>query len=426
MTDLDPTDLDPTDLDLTDPTVLLRADVLADPKPLYLKLRRDAPVWQLPGQDTYLVSDPKLVRDAVRRTEDFSSNLVSLLHDDGTGHPVAFAMAPFRDPINTLSTADPPDHTAHRSLLQPALSPGALAALEPTVSEIVAEQFAPLLTRHGGDFVAAFSEVVPARTICTIIGIPDVEAPRVIELVAGTGALLDGTTDPDGMNTAMGYAGQLYSFVSDHLTTALALAPDQRTGLFAVLGKGITNGIFSQNDVCSVLLTLVSAGSDTTASLLATTTERLARNPELQDHLRNHPDEIPDAIEAILRDDGPFQFHYRYAPHDTVIGDVAIPAHSRVMVMWAAANLPDPALDPDPDPATEVDTGARQQPHFAFGRGIHFCIGALVARMEARLGIEHLLATTSSITLDPDHPPTRRPSIFMRRHRSLHIEVAPS
>ena len=414
------TDLEQTDLDLTDPALLLRPDVLDDPKPLYAQLRREAPVWQLPGQDTFLVSDPKLVRDTVRRTEDFSSNLVSLLHNDGTGQPVAFPMAPFRDPINTLSTADPPDHTAHRSLLQPALSPGALAELEPKVREIVAEQFALLLNGRGGDVVAAFSDVVPARTICTIIGIPEVEAPRVIELVAGTGALLDGTTDTDGMRTAMGYAAQMYGFVSDHLTTALALAPDQRTGLFAVLGEGITNGIFSENDVCSVLLTLVSAGSDTTASLLATTTERLARNPELQDRLRSHPEEIPGALEAILREDGPFQFHYRYAPHDTALGGVAIPAHSRVMVMWAAANLP------DPDSATEIDTDARQQPHFAFGRGIHYCIGAPVARMEALLGIEHLLATTSSVTLDPEHPPTRRPSIFMRRHRSLHIQVEAS
>ena len=275
-------------------------------------------------------------------------------------------MSPFRDPINTLSTADPPDHTAHRSLLQPALSPGALAELEPKVRTIVAEQFAPLLAAGGGDFVAAFSEVVPARTICAIIGIPEVEAPRVIELVAGTGALLDGTTDPDGMNTAMGYAAQLYRFVPGHLATALALAPDQRTGLFAVLGDGITDGIFSQNDVCSVLLTLVSAGSDTTASLLAAATERLARNPELQDRLRSHPDQIPDVIEAVLRADGPFQFHYRYAPHDTVIGGVAVPAHSRVMVMWAAANLPDPTPDPsarcrrgEPSPAAPLRVRAR-------------------------------------------------------------------
>lgn len=411
-----------TDLDLTDPALLLRADVLDDPKPLYAQLRREAPVWQLPGQDTFLVSDPKLVRDAVRRTEDFSSNLVSLLHNDGAGRPVAYVMAPFRDPINTLSTADPPDHTTHRSLLQPALSPGALAALEPRVREIVAEQLAPLLAARGGDFVAAVSEVVPARTICTIIGIPETEASRVIELVAGTGALLDGITDPDGMHTAMGYAAQLYRFVSEQLTTALARPVEHRTGLLAVLGEGITNGTLTEDDVCSVLLTLVSAGSDTTASLLATATERLARDRELQARLRANPDQIPDAIEAILRDDGPFQFHYRYAPHDTVLGDVTIPAHSRVMVMWAAANLPDPDSHADPD----TETGARQQPHFAFGRGIHFCLGAPIARMEGRLGIEQLLAATTSITLDPANPPTRRPSIFMRRHRSLHIEVEPA
>ncbi len=126
-------------------TLLLRDDVLEDPRPLYAELRREAPVWQLPGQDTFVVSDPTLVRDAVRRTEDFSSNLVSLLHNDGTGRPTPYEMAPFRDPINVLSTADPPDHTAHRNLLQPALSPGALAELEPKVREIVAEQFAPIL-----------------------------------------------------------------------------------------------------------------------------------------------------------------------------------------------------------------------------------------------------------------------------------------
>lgn len=408
-----------TAFDLSDPGLLLRPDVLDDPRPLYAALRRDAPVWQLPGQDTFLVSDPKLVRDAVRRTQDFSSNLVSLLHDDGTGCPVAYGMSPFRDPINTLSTADPPDHTAHRALLQPALSPASLASLEAKVRAIVAEQLAPLLAARGGDFVSAFSEVVPARTICAIIGIPEDTAPRIIELVAGTGALLDGTTDHDGMQVAMGFAAEMYVFVAEHLARSLALPEAQRSGLLAVLGEGIANGTFTESDVCSVLLTLVSAGSDTTASLLAATTERLARDPELQRLLREHPEQIPDAIEDVLRADGPFQFHYRYAPHDTELGGVAIPAHSRVLVMWAAANLP----DGDVEPAAQV--GDRQQPHFAFGRGIHFCIGAPVARMEARLGIEHLLATTSSIALDPANPPTRRPSIFLRRHRSLHLVIEP-
>ena len=188
------------------------------------------------------------MRDAVRRPEDFSSNLVSLLHNDGTGCPAAYDMAPFRDPINVLSTADPPDHTAHRNLLQPALSPGALAELEPKVREIVAEQFAPILAAGGGDLVSTFSEVVPARTICTIIGIPESEAPRVIDLVAGTGALLDGITDGDGMQAAMGCAAEMYGFVSEHLASALAQPVGQRTGLFAVLGDGIANGTFTEDD----------------------------------------------------------------------------------------------------------------------------------------------------------------------------------
>jgi cytochrome P450 len=404
-------------IDLDDPGVLLRADVLDDPVAFYETLRREAPVWRIPGQDTYLVSSPSLVREVVRRTDDFSSNLVSLVHDDGSGRPVPFAMAPFRDPINVLSTADPPDHTAHRALLQPALSPAALAALEPKVHAIVEEQFAAMLVRGGGDLVANFSEVVPARTICTIIGIPEAETPTIIDLVAGTGALLDGVTDPDGMVSAMRRAGDLYAFVSDQLRRALERSPDERTGLLAVLGAGIADGTFTVNDVHSVLMTLVSAGSDTTASLLATATERLARDQELQARLRRDPSGLPDAIDDILRSDGPFQFHYRFVPHDTVLGDVAIPANSRVMVMWAAANLPEPGAPV---------VGDRPPPHFAFGRGIHFCIGAPVARLEARIGLEHMLATTAAIRLDADRPPTRRPSIFMRRHRTLDLEIDPA
>jgi cytochrome P450 len=193
--------------------------------------------------------------------------------------------------------------------------------------------------------------------------------------------------------------------------------PGERSGLLAVLGEGISNGTFTVNDVHSVLLTLVSAGSDTTASLLATATERLARDQDLQSALRREPTRLPDAIDDILRDAGPFQFHYRYVPRDTVLGDVAIPAHSRVMVMWAAANLSE---------SDASNTDGRTPPHFAFGRGIHFCIGAPVARLEARIALEHMLSTTSVIRLDPERPPTRRPSIFMRRHRTLDLAIDPA
>src|SRR5262245_26295444 len=125
------------DFPLDDPSLLLRDDVVADPRPLYDVLRRRAPVWRLPGQHSYLVSDPALIREAVGRTAEFSPNLVSLLHRDAGGGLVAFPMGALGDSIHVLATADPPIHTRHRKLLQPHLSATAVARLEPTLRAVV-------------------------------------------------------------------------------------------------------------------------------------------------------------------------------------------------------------------------------------------------------------------------------------------------
>jgi cytochrome P450 len=409
------------DVDLTDPRVFLRADVLDDPRAFHDTLRQEAPVWRIPDQDSFVVSDPELIREAVTRPEDFSSNLVSLLQNDGTGCPVPRAMAPYRDPIHVLATADPPLHTRHRKLLQPHLSPAMVTGLEPTARRVVDEHLDPLLAAGCVDFVAGFSDRVPARMICEVVGLPPADVPRILEVVAGSGALLDGVTDEDGMGPAVTSAIELGVYVHTRLHEALARPEEERSGLIAVFGHAIEAGTVTADEVRDMLIILVSAGSETTASLLATAAASLARDPELQDRLRRDPAQIPDAIETFLRDDGPFQFHYRYAPHDTSLGGVTIPAHSRVLLMWAAANRPAPG---DERTLTVGDEGPAT--HFAFGRGLHFCIGAPVARLEARVALEQLLARTSAILLDPEHPPTRRPSIFIRRHASLPVVLVAS
>lgn len=412
--DRDPAVLDVSDL--ADPGVLLRDEVVADPRALYDLLRREAPVWQIPGQDTFLVSDPVLIREAVGRPDDFSSNLVSLLRSDEQRCPVPFDLLPFRDPMHVLSTADPPLHTHHRRLLQKHLSPAAVAALAPAVEDIVDEQLTPLLGAGPVDVVASFTDPVPARTVCALIGISDEHLPRILDVVGRTGALLDGVTDADGVDRAMRAAFELTVFVHEALDAALARPPEERTGLLAVFADDIAAGEVTEDEVKNMLLVFVSAGSETTASLLATATEALARDADLQARLRAEPQGIADFLEDTLRTSGPFQFHYRYAPADTTLGGVAIPAGSRVLMMWAAANRPAPGGPADgPLP-----------PHYAFGKGMHFCIGAPIARMEARLALEHLLARTSSIELVADDPPTRRPSIFIRRHARLPVVLTPA
>ena len=411
------------ELDLGDPRVLLRDDVLDDPRPLYDILRSDAPVWQLPGQDTFLVSDPALIREAVRRPADFSSNLVSILHDDGAGCPVPYAMPGFGDPVHVLSTADPPLHTRHRKLLQSHLSPATVAALEPAVTRIVAEHLDPMVEAGHVDVVASFGDLVPARTVCELIGLPPGDAPWIVTTVSTLGTLLDGVTDEDGMGPAVHAVIDLFTYLQGQLDAALAAPAQERSGLLAVFAQGIAAGTVDAGEARDMLLVLVSAGSETTASLLATAVETLARDPGLQDRLRRDPAGIPAAVEDILRADGPFQFHYRATPHDTTLGGTDIPANSRVLLLWAAANRPAPdGSDDAPDPSE--DRGPA--PHFAFGKGLHFCIGAPVARLEARIALEQLLARTSSIALDPDRPPTRRPSIFIRRHASLPVVLTPA
>ena len=417
------------ELDLGDPRVLLRDDVLDDPRPFHDQLRAEAPIWQIPGQDTYVISDPALIREVVGRPGDFSSNLVSLLHDDGTGRPVPFAMAPYRDPIHVLSTADPPLHTRHRKLLLPFLNPAAVARLERDIRDIVDELLQPLLDTRGGDAVAAFTDRVPARTICRVIGLPPEEDGRVTAFAAGTSPLLDGITDADGMQRAMTSAMELGIYVHERVEAALA-SPATRFGVLSVFGDAIEAGTITVGDACNILVVFVTAGSETTASLLATAVETLARDRARQDRLRNDPDAVPHAIEEILRADGPFQFHYRYTPAATALGGMTIPAESRVMLMWAAANRPwpgdaDSGHDADAGHGSDSGTDPDLVSHFGFGSGLHFCIGAPLARLEARVAITRLLERTSSIALDPESPPTRRPSIFIRRHASLPVVVEP-
>jgi cytochrome P450 family 144 len=155
---------------------------------------------------------------------------------------------------------------------------------------------------------------------------------------------------------------------------------------------------------------------------MATTIEMLARDQSLQDSLRQQPDLIPEALEDILRSNGPFQFHYRYTSVDAVLGGTTIPANSRVLLMWAAANRP--ARDGSVA-LTAKGQDVRGAPHYAFGRGLHFCIGAPLARLETKVVTEQILRRTSRITLDEQEEPRRRPSISLRRHVSLSVRLLP-
>jgi cytochrome P450 len=158
-----------------------------------------------------------------------------------------------------------------------------------------------------------------------------------------------------------------------------------------------------------------------TTSLLGNAARILAERPDLQEQLRRHPELVEKFVEEVLRREPPFRHHLRSARHDTTLGGVDIPADATVLLLWGAANR-DPAEYERPD---EVDL-ERLAPrhHLAFGRGIHHCVGAPLARIEARIVLTELLEHTNTITLDPNDPPRWVNSLMVRRHEHLPLRLA--
>jgi cytochrome P450 len=247
-------------------------------------------VWQVPGQDTFVVSSPALVREAVARTEDFSSNLVSIVHDGGHESLVPFDMLPYGDPTHVIATADPPTHTRQRKVLQSHLSPSAVGAHEPMISAVVEAQLAQLLRADRPDAVADFADPVPGTVICKVLALPVSDAPRLVTQVGTIGLLLDGITDTEGMGRTGEAALDLIVYAQDHLDATTALPATQRTGLLGVIADAIDSGDRRADEGASIIVLLINAGTETTASLIATTIRTLAERPDLQADLRRHPD----------------------------------------------------------------------------------------------------------------------------------------
>jgi len=146
----------------------------------------------------------------------------------------------------------------------------------------------------------------------------------------------------------------------------------------------------------------------------------LAERPGLQEHLRQNPDRIATFAEEALRIESPFRYMMRFVPRDTMLGDTSIPAGSTVLLLWGSANR-DPEEFERPD---EIDLDRRiPRRHVAFGRGIHHCVGAPLARVEARNVLTVLLERTSSISLNPGQAPSWVRSLLVRRHEQLPVRL---
>ncbi len=396
--------------------------LIDDPYPFYEKLRESAPVWQVPGSRTFYVAPWALVAEAVARPDDFSSNLTAVLIADADGLPTEFDMTPLGSAINVLATADEPEHGPARKLVAPHFTAGRLAELEQGLDSVMdtlwADGVAPACARDGRvEWMSSVGDRLPMTLVARVIGLPDADVAQIIALSYESADLLNGLLSVAEMGPLAEAAGALNAYLMAQLQKALDDPRDDLLGAYAPL---VRSGEMTAEDVVGALVILVGAGGESTAGLIGNSARMLAERPALQDQLRADPELIPRFLEEVLRLESPFKGHYRQVRHDTELGGMALSGGDLLFLLWSSANR-DP-LEYDDADELRLDRKYASS-HIAFGRGLHFCLGAPLARLEARCAIGTLLARTTSFRLDPDAPPAWQPSVFVRRHTELHLQL---
>jgi cytochrome P450 family 144 len=404
-------------MEALDGTLLLDPRVVDDPYPFYRALRTDAPVWRVPGRDVFVVSSFALVAEAASRVDDFSSNMRALLYRDGEGLPGRLAFGDVG--VDALATADPPVHKLHREVVFSELVANRMTTLEPVVQDLVAECLARTIDGRTVDFMTVVGNVIPITIVSRLIGFPDSDPDRLLAAAFDSTSLIGATLSLAELEILVGRVGEIESWISEQLA---ASGSGTRDDILTATARGVEVGALTENQACVVLHTLLSAGGESTSSLLGNAVRMLAENHELQMHLRANTELVPAFVEEALRLESPFRFLLRSVPKATSIGGVDIPEDSTVLLFWGAANRDSDVFE---NPDLVVLNRPVPRRHVAFGRGIHHCVGAPLARMEARILLTALLEQTSEISLDRWSPPEWVQSLMVRRHQSLPITVVP-
>jgi cytochrome P450 len=406
---------------------LFEPDVVEDPHGYYAQLRTLDPVHEVSGTGTYLVTRMDLIHEVVANPSVYSSRSAQFLHHRASnGAPglrgAAGTDVDLGDAGTVLATADPPDHTRQRKVVSRRLSTTAIQQMEPQFRVLVDEALDDALAAGCIEWMSELAEPLPMVMVARILGVSDDAAPRLKEQGYASVEAIGGFVSDERLDE-LGRSMMDVGPVIDAFIEECASTHHDDRSLLGVCAQAVQDGELSDEEAFALFFLLVAAGGESTTSLTGTGARVLAERPDLQDRLRRDPSLIPAFVEEACRIDPPFRGHYRRVVVDTQLGGVPIPAGSTLVLAWTAANRDADAF-PHPDDIDLERLNPRQ--HVGFGWGIHLCVGAPLARMEAKVAFEQLLARTSSFGIDPSAPALHHHlSLMIRRLVALPLVLEP-
>ena len=415
-------------IDTTDITKvnMVSPEVLECPYPYYERVREEAPVHQTP-LGFWAVSRYEDVLSVVRNPEMFSS-LAQSNSFVTPPPPEVIEIAKQGYPrVNTLLSNDPPSHTQFRNLVNKAFLPKRVAQLEDSIRKIANDLIDAFINDGKVDLVEQFAVGVPLTVIADALGVDRADMPKFKKWSDDSVAPLSGMLTPERQIECAHSRIEFQKYMVDRVREREEnLRDDLLSDLVQArfdsgerAGEGMTMA-----EMLDVIAQLLVAGNETTTKLIAAATLMLVENPEQMAKVRADHSLIPNLVEEALRMEAPVQMLPRFTKDDVEVGGVVIPKGSVVMAMYGCANR-DGGKYPNPDMFDIERDNARTQ--LAFGQGPHFCVGAALARSEARIAFELLLSRLNNIALaNVDTPTHRELSMTLRGLTNLHLTFTPA
>jgi cytochrome P450 len=369
-----------------------------DPHPLWKRMRDEAPLYYNEKFDFFALS----------RYDDVEKALVDWdTYRSGKGSTLETIMAGMEIPPGLILMEDPPIHDLHRGLLSRVFTPKAMLAIEPKVREFCARTLDPLVEAGRFDFIADLGAVMPMLTIGMLLGIPEEDQVAIRDRIDEGLRLDDDTEVPSGDLALAGselfsdYIDWRAEHPSDDLMTKLLNAEfEDETG---------TTRKLTRLEVLTYVMLLAGAGNETTTRLIGWTGKLLAEHPEQRRQLAADRSLVPQAIEEVLRYEAPSPVQARTVSRDVEYYGETV-QEGRVMVLLNGSGNRDDRHFPDGD---RFDIHRSIDHHLSFGYGLHFCLGAALARLEGRVALDEVLQRWTDWEVDWDdakqaHTPTVR------------------
>ena len=377
-----------------------------DPYPVYAALRARDPVHRSRLINAWMFSRHADVDAILRDYRHFGND-----PRDGTLSPRQRAMLPPADEF-TMLFLDPPDHTRLRALVNKAFTPKTVNALEPHIRSILATLLDDIEDPGAFDLMQAVAQPLPVIVIAEMLGVQPEDRPQFKVWSAQRARLLEPTI---GRREREAGAAASRAFDAYFRSIVEARRAEPRDDILSALVQAEDEGErLTERETLNMLRLLLIAGNETTANLIGNGTLALLRNPEQLRRLRDDPGLIPAAVEEFMRFDSPVQTDFRRVLADCEVNGFPVRKRDNIVVLLGAANR-DPEMFENPD---RLDVGRDQRSHLSFGRGIHHCIGAPLARLEGRIVLEMLLERFSEIGLLTARPRFHR-TIVLRGLESL-------